>query len=460
MTKKFPRRTLLQGLRLGAGAAIFTPLIARLESEARGEVIKRKVGVFVEMGQGFPDRPGPSSFIPKEFQVPDFGYKATEAGGTKSFTMPEPFSPLAPFRDNLLFVNGLRNTAGNSHGSNFTALSGNNDPLGPSLDQVFAAAHKQGMLVDAVLFGANIETYQRKLGNYVGAFVQKRNQPRPYLCKPSLLYQQVFGLSAGAEANDPMRASGQRFLLDQINDDAKRLMNQLGTADDRQKLESVLQSLEDYESARILRENSEALKTCAKPAVEDKRDQVADFDAMFEIASLAVTCGLTNTIGISLGQASHSGMGSEWNSIIKVAPDPHPEGQGYHGHGDNSVYPVQVSRINQYLNRHLAVLATKLKAIKQADGSSLFDNSLFYISSDRPSPRTAHHGELRRWPPVVLMGGAPGLKLDGRYVAYEKEAETYTNLLASVGEAFSLDMKDTVAGAKDPFTHPLSQVLR
>ncbi len=236
-----------------------------------------------------------------------------------------------------------------------------------------------------------------------------------------------------------MRAPGQRFLLDQINDDAKRLMNQLGTADDRQKLESVLQSLEDYESARILRENSDALKTCTKPSAEDKGDQVADFDAMFAIASLAVTRGLTNTIGISLGQASHSGMGSEWNSIIKVAADPHPQGNAYYGHGDNNVYPVQVSRINQYLNRHLAALATKMRAIKQVDGSSLFDNSLFYISSDRPSPRPGHHGELRRWPPVVLMGGAPGLKLDGRYVAYEKDAETYTNLLASVGEAFSLD---------------------
>lgn len=461
MKRTFQRRSLLQGLTLGAGAAVFTPLIARIEREAHGAVLPRKIGVFVEMGQGFPDRPGPSSFIPKEFQVADFGYKPTGAAGTKAFTMPEPFSPLAPFRDNLLFVNGLRNTAGGSHGTNFTALSGNNKPLGPSIDQVFAAAHKQGVLVDAVLFGANIETYKNKLGNYGGAFVQKRNQQRPYLCKPSLLFRQVFGASAAIDSTSPVRKPDQRFLMDLVNDDAKRLLTRLGQAEDRQKVETVLQSLEEYETKLKLRESSRELSMCPRPAAQDSGDQVADFDAMFAIASLAVTCGLTNTVGISLGQAGHEGLGPEWNAIVDSPSDLEPGKSQYNGHGTNEVYPSQISRMNQYLNRHLASLATKLKAMKQADGSTLFDGALFYVSSDRPSPRAGHHGELRRWPPVVLFGGAPGLKLDGRYIAYERDAEAYTNLLVTVGqEALGIDMKETIAGAKDPYTGPIAGILR
>lgn len=46
---------------------------------------------------------------------------------------------------------------------------------------------------------------------------------------------------------------------------------------------------------------------------------------------------------------------------------------------------------------------------------------------------------------------------DGLQDMVNKLAST---LLGTVGEGCGVDRKDTIAGAKDPFTHPLAAVLR
>ena len=83
ITSGFPRRSLLQRLSLGAGAAVLSPFVRSQEAQAAGASLSRKRLLMVTFCNGMEYR----SFAPPEFQG-----KATfsqELVNTSTFTWPD-----------------------------------------------------------------------------------------------------------------------------------------------------------------------------------------------------------------------------------------------------------------------------------------------------------------------------------------------------------------------------------
>lgn len=157
------RRSFLERLGLGVGATMLGPIADRLVSEARGATPTRKRVMFVLIPNGM----NPVlSFTPNEFK--DKYARISDArnytewtpvmNAPKTFTWPEAFKTLEPYRDRSLLIDGLgldygepANPSG-THGAGFFALScskappnttkldtvQHNPPTGPTIDQFIA----------------------------------------------------------------------------------------------------------------------------------------------------------------------------------------------------------------------------------------------------------------------------------------------------------------------------------
>ena len=107
------RRKMIQGMAAGAGAALGLPFLPErllASSSARKETPKRIV--FFMQNQGF----DPATCIPE-------GMK--RSGSLAKVKLPEPISPLEPYKERLHIINGLHGIhTSPSHSAFFGALGG------------------------------------------------------------------------------------------------------------------------------------------------------------------------------------------------------------------------------------------------------------------------------------------------------------------------------------------------
>ena len=99
------RRTFLEGLGLGLGATLLSPIAQTLVNEARGEVVPRKIASFWMMGNGI----HPAwNFTPPEFMpASDPKLQMPILDGPRDYTWPVMFKALEPYRNRMLLIDGL-----------------------------------------------------------------------------------------------------------------------------------------------------------------------------------------------------------------------------------------------------------------------------------------------------------------------------------------------------------------
>ncbi|MFT5429350.1 MAG: hypothetical protein ACI9OJ_000019, partial [Myxococcota bacterium] len=451
----------LKGIALGAGAVVLQPFLNALAAESAGQAPPPRI-IFLFESNGLWDyhiQPkglgknggGWESAADKLIDAPLAGHE-----------LPEPISPLAPFKDRMSIVLGLSCKQANpNHGAGYGALgcyrgrdnangSGAN-ALAQTVDHALAGSLPGIIPVVGLGVHANPDTI---FANTVSASAAKR--PLPIVCQPDFAFQSLFG--SVAEGSAAKAFNSRNKLLDWIRTDIRRVRAEL-PAMDREKLDIYLDT---FEQMRSRQDRVAGIKDHLKanlPAIDkfDSKLMTDRFEAQCAVAVSALASRLTNVVVLDASCGPH---GYKTWKELGVAMDGHGIG---HTHPDDPKRDENAIPIRKFHAQRVADLAQRLGAIKEGNGT-LLDNTLIVWMSDSAEE---HHGQGGQWPMVVVGNLGGRLKTGGRFLQFPKYAEKghrtlanfYLSLLHAVG-----DKRDKFgsedAGLKDlDTTGPLAEIM-
>jgi hypothetical protein len=231
-------------------------------------------------------------------------------------------------------------------------------------------------------------------------------QPLPKEVNPKIVFERLFG--NGVDAGRARREAIRRSILDFVREDSKDLNIKLGP-NDRRKLDEYFSSIRDIE-LRIER----AAKLPPIKAPEGKRpdgvpSSYADhLKLMCDLLVLAFQADVTR---VSTFVFANEGSNRPY-PVIGVT-------EGHHElshHGNNPTKKAKIRDINKFHMTNFAYLLTRLKSIKEGDGT-LLDHCMIAYGSANSDGNAHNHDNL----PVLLAGGGCGTLITGRHIRYPKE---------------------------------------
>lgn len=233
------RRTLLRGIGLG-GAVVrvgLPPLAAMFNSNgnayAASQTAVEPRFVFWFNGNG----------IPEKYWIPQ--------GTGSDFEFTPCLAPLTPFRNDIHLVTGMDSPAarlpgpGNSHYPSMSALlSGmpytGRGAGGMSFDQAVARKAGEQWRFRSLQIGVSQECFGEAIQRNMSW--ADRDRPLPPEMLPHRLFDRLFGV------RETQWVERQKSILDAVQEDARQVQKQLGSAD-RQRLEEYLGSVRDLEKS-------------------------------------------------------------------------------------------------------------------------------------------------------------------------------------------------------------------
>ena len=460
--KNIPRRSVLKSLAVGTVTPLLWPVLSRVQAEARGGPLPKRVVFFLE-GNGLPaEHLQPVGIARREIpnmRNPQVKQSAEEslvdqrlsADGIK---LPEPLAPLARHVKRLTILQGLSGrVCGGGHSNDYGALgaySGNSGAKDITIDAALARANPGvfrhvalGISRDA---GPNIIYCCSASGP---------NQKVPVYQDPVLAYNMLFGKILGG--NTKAEVGTQALLLDFMADDIRRLEKQL-PGEEAQKLQRFAEAFDTISKRQAKLSDVDARKIPAlrdeiyKTPVEIKR-----LEAHFELAATALITGLTNTVTLCSGAG-----GPHFEMTFKglgINVDKHTI-----GHEQIAGAKEMAIKIRQFHMDLLAKFVDQLAAIPEGNGS-LMDNTLIVYLSDSAEN---HHSTCYEWP-LLLVGNLGGrLKAGDRFLnvpqygrkGHATVARFYTTLLHAAGAPIDhFGVKDPVLEGAIEQTGPLGELL-
>ena len=249
--------------------------------------------------------------------------------------------------------------------------------------------------------------------------------PNAKECDPKSVFDRLFGGSdpKDVSANRAKRDLYNQSILDFVADDTKALGTRLGQADKR-KLDEYLSSVREIEQ-RIARmkKDRESLKPVPKPDMDSPKAGIpGDFRdhlrLMMDLAVLAFQTDLTRVITLPI---ANDGSNRTYKFID--VPDGHHE---ISHHQRNADKIAKLKKINTFHVSSSHTSSTRLKAVKEADGSNLLDNSMIVYGSGIGDGDRHNHDDL----PILLAGKGGGTITTGRHVTFGKDTPLMNLYLA------------------------------
>jgi len=290
---------------------------------------------------------------------------------------------------------------------------------GPSVDQILARDWNIETLTLAVL-ASRYEPYpkpefdHRHSYSYLGPATLKYP-----LLDPLRVYLKLFSAGDGLQLRQ--RLMLRQSVLDAVSGNLSEVASRLGP-DDAHKLDYHTTAIRDVErrlTATLSGQASSCAVTPARPpdflaldptaevSIDDYIPQLVD--SMIDLASVALTCGLTRIATIQFGYGGGK-WGFEWKGI-------NTEFHGNVAHYDTSdagSTPDNTAKVvaaNQYYASRVARLGTALDAVPEAGGTML-DNTLVVWANEQGR---GDHDQSNI--PIVMLGLAgKGLPAGGRTV--------------------------------------------
>jgi hypothetical protein len=365
------------------------------------------------------------------------------------------FGPKNPYGGNIREERGIsiRVTAdGPSGGHDVTKLltgvmpitvEGNSVGGGISVDQHVAATIAQDDAFSSVELGVRAgNPSSLDYLNYAAA-----GQTLPMENNPSSAFASLF---AGIGQGDPeveRRRERRREVLRSAREEVTRLKPKV-SASDRARLDIHEGALVDLD-ARLSK-----VFECAPPKL--KYDDVADWEenwdsylkmadvsrAQTDILATALGCGITH---VATMQLSHAATNAHYPHLSHdQSHHSYSHGYEFQGNGPGIVdqngtviaTPEQCKEAMIDIQRtHMAELAyfiDRLKEMPEADGGTVFDNTLIFVCNEMSDPVYHTHQNM----PYFLAGSAGGALRTGRYVTYENAS--HCDLLTSICQAMGL----------------------
>jgi len=402
-----PRRTVLRGM----GAALSLPFLDAmvpaftLRARAAAGPAHRFLAFYVPNGMAM------QYWSPK--------------GEGSAFELSPILEPLAPFRDQMLVLSGLRATWNYIHagasGSFLTGTTrgGRNEVeilADVSMDQLlarhFARETQIGSLELAMDAPANAGACTGVLSCAYTHTISWRSatQPLPMEHNPRAVFERLFGDSGSTgRAAREARLQQHKSLLDSVNEKLSRLRRELGVQD-QAKVEQFTEAVRDVER-RI--QKAEEQHDVELPAVDQPQGVPPVFEdhlaLMLKLQLLAFQSDLTRVITFMIGKEQSARPYPQ----IGVPEAHHPLSH----HNDVPEIIAHMSKINRYHTELFSTYLAQLRATPDGDGSLLDHMTILYGSGISNSTR--HSGQNL---PLLLVGGGSGSLKGGRHLSYTDKA--------------------------------------
>jgi hypothetical protein len=415
-TKSLARRTVLRGL----GATLTLPFLdAMLPAfSLRGHAAVKPVHRF------------------QTFYVPNgmaMQYWSPQGEGS-AFELSPILEPLAPFRNQMLVLSGLRANWNYIHagasGSFLTGATrgGRNEVeviADVSMDQLLARQFANDTQVASLEIAmdppANAGACTGILSCAYTHTISWRSptQPLPMEYNPRAVFEKLFGDSGSTDrAAREARLRQHKSILDSVAEKLARLKRELGPQD-QVKVNEYTEAVRDVER-RI--QMAEAQRDVDVPNLEQPQGVPPVFEdhlaLMLDLQLLAFQSDLTRVISFMVGKEQSARPYPQ----IGVPEAHHPLSH----HNDIPELIAHMSKINRYHTELFSRYLAKLRATPDGDGSLLDHTTILYGSGISNS--TKHSGDNL---PILVMGGGAGRLQGGRHLVYT-DKPSMANLLLTL----------------------------
>jgi len=325
--------------------------------------------------------------------------------------LPEGLQPLARHKKEITVVQGCSNKFANeAHWGSTFWLTGANRYAEPgqsfhnsiSADQV-AAAHLGAETRFASIQLNTPDVQNSGHGPGLSMAWDMRGKPMAGLENPVAAFHRLFSNETTPLSERQAMLAQKRSVLDAVLEDAKRVQNGL-TKTDTDKLDEYFQSIRDIE-VRLGKDEQWLSVPKSKPPITEPKSGLAgkeEIQVMYDLIVAALQTDSTRVI------TYRQPVGTLLQSLgTKVAP----HDMSHYSPGDRMAASQKRDTTQSEL---LAGLLDKLKATKEADGTTLFDHIALAYGSNI---RTIHYLDNC---PTLLTGGAAHLKL-GHHLVLPKD---------------------------------------
>jgi Protein of unknown function (DUF1552) len=415
-TKSLPRRTVLRGL----GATVALPLLdamfpaLSLRARAAAKPVHRFQTFYVPNGMAM------QYWSPK--------------GEGSAFELSPILEPLAPYRDQMLVISGLRANWNYIHagasGSFLTGTTrgGRNEVeviADVSMDQLLARQFAKETQVASLELSmdapANAGACTGILSCAYTHTISWRSptQPLPMEYNPRSVFEKLFGDSGTTDrAAREARLRQHKSILDSVSAKLASLKRELGP-EDQVRVNEYTEAVRDVERRIAKAEEQHAVDL---PAMEQPQGVPPVFEdhlaLMLDLQLLAFQSDLTRVISFMIGKEQSARPYPQ----IGVPEAHHPLSH----HNDLPELVAHMSKINRYHTELFSRYLAKLRATADGDGSLLDHTTILYGSGISNS--TKHSGDDL---PILVMGGGAGRLRGGRHLAYT-DKPSMANLLLTL----------------------------
>jgi len=405
LNRSLPRRTVLKGL----GASLALPLLdAMVPAGTRAQGVTKPVPRF----QAF--------YVPNGMAM-QFWSPATEGA---DFELTPILQPLAPYRDQMLVLSGIKANWNYIHAGasgsflTGTATGGKSEidiVADVSIDQLLARHFASDTQVASLELSMDAPANAGACtGNLSCVYThtlswKSRTQPLPMEWNPRVVFERLFGDSGSTgQAAREARMQQHRSILDSVNEKLAAIRRDLGPSD-RTRIEEYADAVRDVER-RIQR--AEEQRGVSLPFMEQPQGAPTVFEdhlaVMLDLQVLALQADLTRVISFMLSKEQSARPYPQ----IGVPEAHHPLSH----HNNRPELIERMSRINRYHAELFSGYLARLRATRDGDGTLLDRMTILYGSGISNS--TQHVGKNL---PLLVMGGGAGRLRGGRHVKFADE---------------------------------------
>jgi len=412
LSKSLPRRTVLQGfgttLALPFLEAMLPPLRAAAKPLHRFQAFYTPNGMAMEY------------WTPK--------------GEGAAFELSPIMEPLAPFRDQMLVMSGIKSSWNYIHaGASGSFLTGT--PRGGkneieiiadvSIDQLlgrhFAQETQLASLEMSMDLPANAGACTGNLSCAYTHTISWRSptQPLPMEWNPRAVFEKLFGDSGSTDRlAREQRLRQHKSILDSVTAKLAGLKQELGPQD-QSKVDEYTDAVRDVERRIQMAERQSAIEL---PALEQPLGAPPVFEdhlaLMLDLQLLAFRSDLTRVISFMLSKEQSARPYPQ----IGVPEAHHPLSH----HNNIPELIATMSKINRYHAELFSKYLAKLRATPDGDGSLLDHMTILYGAGISNS--NAHSGDNL---PLMLVGGGAGKLKGGRHLKFANKP-SQANLLLTL----------------------------
>jgi hypothetical protein len=428
-SKPLPRRTMLRGV----GATLALPFLeAMVPSFARGQAASMPVHRF----QTF--------YVPNGMAMEFW----TPKGEGSAFELSPIMEPLAPFRNQMLVLSGLKANWNYIHagasGSFLTGTTrgGRNEVeiiADVSMDQLLARRFARDTQVASLELAMDAPANAGACtGNLSCAYThtiswKSATQPLPMEYNPRAVFEKLFGDTGSTERGArEARLRQHKSMLDSVREKLADLKRELGPRD-QVKVDEYAEAIRDVERRIQKAEEQDATEL---PEMDQPQGVPPIFEdhlaLMLDLQRLALQSDLTRVISFMISKEQSARPYPQ----IGVPEAHHPL-----SHHDNHPELIErMSKINRYHAQLFAQYLEKLRATPDGDGSLLDHMTILYGSGISNSTR--HSGDNL---PLMLVGGGAGRLKGGRHLTYT-DKPSMANLLVTLMDKLDVPV-DKIGGS-------------